>query len=150
MEQLAPRGDAGGFLTPGRVCSSPDACSPPGREDCMVLHLQLGKFGRVKGKMGFSKQQGGYFGAAAWQTPSPVRRGAPRRGVSPLALRATRIPRGKSWQDVKKKSVQLNLKHPSNHTHSVFLPFGGLFYTFLTLLLLLACSAVQIGKAVLK
>lgn len=26
MEQLAPLGDAGGFLTPGRVCSSPDAC----------------------------------------------------------------------------------------------------------------------------
>ena len=26
MEQLAPLGDAGGFLTPGRVCSSPDVC----------------------------------------------------------------------------------------------------------------------------
>lgn len=32
IEQLDPLGDAGGFLTPGNVCSSPSA--PPDRQNC--------------------------------------------------------------------------------------------------------------------
>lgn len=114
-----------------------------------MLHSQLWKFGRQKGKMGFSKQQGeGIFWVAAWQTPSLVHRGAPQDRFLCSFSAPEKYQGEETWQDIKKKSVQLNLKHPSNQTRNVLFHFWGLFCTFLTLLLL-ARSTVQIGKTVL-
>lgn len=92
-----------------------------------MLHSQLLKFGREKGKMRFSKQQKGIW-AGCIANSIPGSQGVPCWMGFLHSLSTPKKYQGeKNWQNVKKKSVQLNLKHPSNQTHNVFFPFGGLF-----------------------
>lgn len=62
MEQLAPLGDAGRFLTPGMVCSLPDACSPPrqrGLHNAASTALKIWQSEREK--WGFLRSRGVFW-----------------------------------------------------------------------------------------
>lgn len=93
-----------------------------------MLHSQLWKFGRQKGKMGFSKQQGeGIFWVAAWQTPSLVHRGAPQDRFLCSFSAPEKYQGEETWQDIKKKVGSAQSETSLQPNPQCFVSFWGSF-----------------------
>lgn len=127
MEQLAPLGDVGRFLTPGMVCSLPDACphQADGTARCSIHSSE--NLAEQRGKMGFSKQQRGILG---WLHSKPHPWFALWDGVSPLALHTKRIAMGKQLARCQRKVSSAQPESCLQPNPQCFLPFWGSFLHF--------------------